>query len=151
MLLASCGKNASQAVSVVPVPVQTDLKSGEFELKAGMTIGVAGDSLMPIANYLAGHLNASTGLSIDVVEGEGNITLRTAQMDTPEGYTLKATSKGVEITGGSYSGVVAGISTLRQLFPAQIESATTVEGVEWKITRSGNHRRSRICLARYNA
>ncbi len=133
MLLASCGKNASQAVSVVPVPVQTDLKSGEFELKAGMTIGVAGDSLMPIANYLAGHLNASTGLSIDVVEGEGDITLRTAQMDTPEGYTLKATSKGVEITGGSYSGVVAGISTLRQLFPAQIESATTVEGVEWKI------------------
>ncbi len=134
LLLASCGKQASTAVSIVPVPVSADIKSGEFELKAGATIGVASDSLKPAANYLAEILSPATGFDIQVVDGEGTITLKTGDVQGLDGaYTLKASGSGVEITGGSYAGVIAGIESLRQLLPAQIESKSKVDGVAWTV------------------
>ena len=134
LLFVSCGKGASEDVSIVPVPAQLNLKSGGFELKSGATIGAESDSLMPAAKYLAEILNPSTGFDIQVVEGEGTITLKTGEVKGAEGaYTLKVSGNGVEITGGSYAGVIAGIESLRQLLPAQIESKTKVDGVAWTV------------------
>lgn len=48
-------------------------------------------------------------------------------------YTLTAESDKVNITGNSYGGVIAGIESLRQLFPPQIESKEIVKGTDWAI------------------
>ena len=48
-------------------------------------------------------------------------------------YQLKTDTKKINIKGNSYGGVIAGIESLRQLFPPQIESKQIVDGVDWAI------------------
>ena len=68
-------------------------------------------------------LSRATGYDLKVKEGEGTITLALGDVQGKEGaYTLTAESDKVNITGNSYGGVIAGIESLRQLFPPQIES-----------------------------
>lgn len=132
--LASCSNQSAASVNIVPVPAQLETRSGVFTLTDGMSIGVAADSLKPAAEYLAGILSASTGFTINVTDGTGDISLKTASIEgAPGAYTLKSSGSGVEITGNSYAGVIYGIESLRQMLPAQIESTTKVEGIEWNV------------------
>ena len=86
------------------------------------------------AEYLAGILSPSTGYNIKVQDGEGTITLSLGEVEGKEGaYQLKTDTKKINIKGNSYGGVIAGIESLRQLFPPQIESKQIVDGVDWAI------------------
>mgnify|MGYP000682987473 FL=1 len=79
-------------------------------------------------------LSSATGYDLKVKEGEGTITLALGDVQGKEGaYTLTAESDKVNITGNSYGGVIAGIESLRQLFPPQIESKEIVKGTDWAI------------------
>lgn len=132
--LVSCSNQTASLVNIVPVPAQLETRSGVFTLTDGMSIGVAADSLKPAAEYLAGILSASTGYTINVTDGAGDISLKAEPMEGAKGaYTLKASGSGVEITGNCYAGVIYGIESLRQMLPAQIESKTKVEGIEWNV------------------
>lgn len=51
-------------------------------------------------------------------------------------YQLKPTLRN-QYKGNSYGGVIAGIESLRQLFPPQIESKQIVDGVDWAIPSVG--------------
>ncbi len=123
--------------SVIPQPYSVDSTGGSsFNLKQGSVIYVdAGNNeLMNIGQYLAGILNPSTGFNIQVINasgspGKGNIYLTTAGADVSlgnEGYTLKITADSVVLSAIMPEGIFRGVQTLRQLFPAEIESSVYV-------------------------
>lgn len=105
-----------------------------FCIESNTSIGVIDAELIPAAEYLADMLSSATGYDLKVKEGEGTITLALGDVQGKEGaYTLTAESDKVNITGNSYGGVIAGIESLRQLFPPQIESKEIVKGTDWAI------------------
>ena len=134
-LTCSCSSgNAESDLSIVPVPESATLHSGNFTITQGTTIGYADDTLLPAAQYLSSLLSPATGLDITVQKGDGSITLAIDSIAGPEGaYTLKATPKNISIIGNSYGGVIAGIESMRQMLPAEIESRTPVDSIDWTI------------------
>ncbi|MBQ8442391.1 MAG: beta-N-acetylhexosaminidase, partial [Bacteroides sp.] len=120
--------------SILPIPVSLKQDTTCFVLPKSTTIGINDPQLRPAAEYLAGILKPATGYSIQVKEGEGNINLAIGALEGAEdSYTLVSCPEKVNITGNTYRGVIAGIQSLRQLFPAQIESDSKVSGMSWGI------------------
>lgn len=136
LFLAACNTTPPTVrdVSIVPIPNSVLQDSTAFVLTKSCTIGTTDPQLAPAAEYLKGILSTATGYDIKIKEGEGTITLSLGEIQGKEGaYTLKANVDKVAITGNSYSGVIAGIESLRQLFPPQIESKQKVSGIDWAI------------------
>lgn len=132
--LGSCTEDIRvNAPSLIPLPNQIEQGKGTFILKDKATIGYEDESLAPAAGYLAEMLSTASGYTIKTKHGKGDINLTTQTTTIEGGYILTSTSEAVNIAGNGYKGVVAGIETLRQLFPAAIESKTKVLGVDWAI------------------
>lgn len=124
----------SETFPIVPLPNNVQQDSSAFVLPKSCTIGITDSRLAPAAEYLTGILSPSTGYNIKVQDGEGTITLSLGEVEGKEGaYQLKTDTKKINIKGNSYGGVIAGIESLRQLFPPQIESKQIVDGVDWAI------------------
>ena len=98
------------------------------------------EELKKIGNYLAERLRPSTGFEIEVkstdkTPGSGNIYLTLSGTEPnpgDESYELAITKQMVKLSAKSPAGLFRGVQTIRQLFPANIESSTRQEG-EWKI------------------
>mgnify|MGYP000398832016 CR=1 FL=1 len=135
LLLTGCSPTpATKDISIVPLPNKMQQNHGAFVLTPNAIIGTTNPELLPAAEYLKGILSVATGYDIQVKEGKGDITLSTTAIEGKEGaYTLTAKPGQIEITGNSYNGVIAGIESLRQLFPPQIESKQVVDSVTWTI------------------
>lgn len=136
LMLGACTGTppVTKEVSIVPITNHLEETNGAFVLKSNTSIGVIDAELIPAAEYLADMLSRATGYDLKVKEGEGTITLALGDVQGKEGaYTLTAESDKVNITGNSYGGVIAGIESLRQLFPPQIESKEIVKGTDWAI------------------
>lgn len=135
LLLGACGPApVTRDASIVPLPNQIQQSGNAFVLTPNTTIGTTDPELQPAAQYLKEILSAATGYDLQVKEGKGTITLAKANIEGKEGaYTLSAKSDRIDITGNSYGGVIAGIESLRQLFPPQIESKQIVDSVAWAI------------------
>jgi len=96
--------------------------------------------LIAIGQYLANKLNPSTGYGLQVLTttgapANGNIYLTTAGGDPTlgdEGYQLTVTSTLVTIVAYRPAGLFRGLQTIRQMLPADIESATLQPG-PWKM------------------
>lgn len=135
----SCTSTSDTSVSeinIIPLPSSISQESGSFLLKDGMTIGISDKSLMPAAEYLSSLLNRSTGYHLSIQEGEeGDIQLSLADSFSPKegSYSLHIDKKKVTISSGNYGGFIAGIQTIRQLFPAEIESMTELPGNTWTL------------------
>lgn len=135
----SCTSTSDTSVSeinIIPLPSSITQESGSFLLKDGMTIGISDKSLMPAAEYLSSLLNRSTGYHLSIQEGEeGDIQLSLADSFSPKegSYSLHIDKKKVTISSGNYGGFIAGIQTIRQLFPAEIESMTELPGNTWTL------------------
>lgn len=131
--------------NIIPQPMSVKQEQGTFFLQPG-----AGISYTPanhpeakkVAEYLAALISASTGYKMPVWNGfapknTGNIFIELNQ--TPdvslgkEGYALNAGNVGVFIKANQPAGLFYAVQTLRQLFPAQIESQTPVNDVKWEI------------------
>ena len=120
--------------SILPIPVSLTQDTTCFVLPNSTTIGINHPDLKPAAEYLASILTPATGYKFKISEGEGNINLGIGIIEGPEdAYTLNSTPEGVSITGNTYRGVIAGIQSLRQLFPAEIEADKRMSGMNWGI------------------
>ena len=120
--------------SILPIPVSLKQDTTCFILPKNTTIGINDPQLKPAAEYLASILSPATGYSFKVSEGQGNINLGLGTMEgTEDSYTLVSNPESVNITGNTYRGVIAGIQSLRQLFPAEIEANKKVSGMSWGI------------------
>lgn len=119
----------TSSINVVPLPSSLTAGPGVFALTAKTVIAVD-PAVRAQGRLLSTVLHASTGYDLPVVVGAAPanspyIALRQTKSKAVldrlgvEGYQLKATSKGVEITGGAPAGVFYGIQTLRQLLPVE--------------------------------
>ena len=128
-------------IGVIPQPAKLVSSPGRFKLEPDTRIKASGD-LMGIAKYLGELLRPATGYSLTSEEISSNdpkpneIVLTTdgnSGITDDEGYRLQVTPEGIVINALKPAGVFYGVQTLRQLFPARIESARKVEGYEWNV------------------
>lgn len=134
---AMLGINPTSAVAadvnIIPIPVKTQTLKGEFVLPQKVVIAYQTTDGKNIAQYMADKLKVSTGYEVRLSDKKGNITIQiTPSLKmAEEGYRLSVTAKGVTIQAKTANGAFYGMQSFMQLLPAQVESATKVEGVKW--------------------
>ena len=139
LLVASACTNTAQQgqmaeINIIPEPKSMQVSNGAFTLEDGMTIGYSNDSLRPAAEYLAMMLSRPTGYQFLLQEGEGaaiQLSLAAGSATKEGSYVLQVEKGKVHVSSSNYAGVIAGIETVRQLLPAEIESKRTLEGETW--------------------
>ena len=120
-------------INIIPVPVKTQVQKGEFVLPQKVTISYQTADGKNIAEYMADKLKTATGYDVTVGGKKGNISIQISpsMKMAEEGYRLTVTNKGVVIKAKTGKGAFYGMQSFMQLLPAQIESATKVNGVKW--------------------
>jgi hexosaminidase len=128
-------------IAIIPEPVMIKQKDGQF--KFGNTITIAGDqsntSIKKTLEQLKERLFA-TGLPVTIsdVSQKADISFSLANILSPaidkEGYILTVDpAKGVSVIANDPAGLFYGMQTLLQLFPAAIESRSTVKNMTWSL------------------
>jgi len=119
---------------VIPTPVSVtpDRHGGEFRLTPDTDIHVDRGARQ-VGEYLADLLRPSTGYRLPVTDRRHGPAISLELGKVPprlgaEGYELSADRRGVEIKARTSRGLFAGVQTLRQLLPAQVESRSQVRG-----------------------
>ena len=132
---SSCTDSASQSeINLIPQPQSVEISGGTFTLKDGMKISYSDVSLQPAADYLASLLSRSTGYQFQLEQGDGGdiqLNLTGQSSDKEENYTLEVSRGKAVVSSSGYSGVIAGVETMRQLLPAEIESASVLKDKTW--------------------
>lgn len=129
----------AQNISIIPQPVQMQRGSGSFVISSATVIGVPAKNqeVAKIASYLTGKIKKSSGLTLRVQEGNGNIQLNiNSKADArlgKEGYSMIITPNNALISANTPNGLFYGIQTLIQLLPKEIESETVVTNIAWTI------------------
>ena len=134
--------------NILPRPLSEIDTGAGFVLTAatGIYVEPATDELMAIGHYLADHLSPSSGYVLQVQAGNGapaagNIYLTLSGADAAlgdEGYTLTITPELVRVAANQPAGLFYGIQTIRQSFPAAVDSSTVQPG-PW-VLRAGTIR-----------
>ncbi|UJP09620.1 family 20 glycosylhydrolase [Microbacterium sp. KUDC0406] len=128
----------SRADSLVPLPVNVDADddAAPFTLGRDARI-VAPASLAQSAEFLAKLMRGSTGYDLPVVSSgarDGDIVFADGAVSgfagKGEAYGLTSGETGITVTAKTEHGAFNGVQTLRQLFPAFIESDTVVQA-DW--------------------
>ena len=127
--------------SVIPKPRVARQGTGLFSLGPDAAIVVKGGAeAVRVAEYLAGRLRPATGYRLAVTPGRGTAPAgsiglsldATLQLLGDEGYRLRITPDGVTLRAYRPTGLFRGVQTLRQLLPAEIESAAVQPG-PWRV------------------
>lgn len=126
---------------VIPAPVEVRPDPGTaFRLAPSTLIRTQPGSAeaRQVGEYLAGVLRPATGYPMPVVPAQGSpkgISLLLGDAGDRlggEGYRMDVTARGVAIRANAPAGLFAGVQTLRQLLPAQIEAGTR-QAAEWTV------------------
>ena len=135
----SCTNSISRperTLNLLPEPAQLTIGKEAFILQDNMIICINDSSLNPAADYLVTILQRATGYKFVVKrDGSGHIQLRiNGELPHKDGnYTLKVTPDQIHISSANYAGVIAAISTVRQMLPAAIETSAVVLDTVWSI------------------
>jgi hexosaminidase len=148
LLLCACvitflsfGQTSKSGLAIIPEPVKTIIKKGQFILPKQVVIqaGAAVD-LKPVTAYLKNKLTASTSALVTVKNTfAAPATIKLLLYTKPdtslgkEGYHLLVSTKGVVIRANEPAGLFYGVQTLVQLLPKEIESAEVVSHVKWTV------------------
>ncbi|MGH3155591.1 MAG: beta-N-acetylhexosaminidase [Streptosporangiaceae bacterium] len=123
------------APEIVPKPVSMTVGSGAFVLQPGSRIIVgpgAASGAWAVAQDLTAYLRSATGYALPVTigrAGQGDIMLQLVKASAfspdpnGEGYRLDSSAEGVTLQSATAHGLYDGVQTLRQLFPAWINSS----------------------------
>lgn len=137
LLLNACGTPQDREPSLIPVPAETKLFSGNFTLEPDTRITWSGGVGAAVsAETLASVLRPATGYALPTSEGtDGDIivALETGMEWKSEEYRLKVERKTVMLTAGTSEGLFRGIQTVRQLLPPEIFGRTAATDVRWII------------------
>lgn len=130
----------SNTIAIIPKPVSISAGSDRFVLPTQITIINDGNAdLRRMAQQLGAKLAKATGRPIAVRQGKASapkaifLHLTTDASIPKEGYLLKVTSNGVDLSATEASGIFYGIQSLYQLLPPEIESKSVVEKTAWSI------------------
>jgi hexosaminidase len=110
----------------------------------GIYVDASNPEVNAIGEILAAQIRKSTSFPIAVspigTPPVGSIVLRLAPDRAAlgeEGYELRIESDGISLTANRPAGLFRGIQTIRQLFPAEIESDMGHERYDWSIRAVG--------------
>lgn len=115
--MCACAVVANPAI--IPTPKSYIACEGEFRLLPSHSVTTSSSTLMPLANYLAEHLNVEA-------DTKGDIVLKLDTTLKSEEYRLRVMADRVEILGGDYGGVFNGVATFMQLLPADVYKNLTL-------------------------
>lgn len=109
-------------ITVILTPIKMEVMGGNYRVNNHLVIGVSTSSLLPAGKYLKTVLSGVTTAVIRVNMINSDIRLELSKEIAIAGaYKLFIDRKGIVIKGADYSGIISGISTLRQLFPVEME------------------------------
>lgn len=122
---AICLHATERKNTIIPLPYQTDFKSGEFKLSEHTPIIISEETLRPAAQLLADQLNQSASGKFSVSTGafkKGAINFSTEKSSgaPAESYRLITDKNGVHISSPNLSGAFYAVQTLLQLMPAPV-------------------------------
>ncbi|MCE2997370.1 MAG: beta-N-acetylhexosaminidase [Flammeovirgaceae bacterium] len=139
--LISCGRSdesSLQSSSVIPLPVEVNSGSGNFELANNTTIYIPqpSEEWKSISSYLIHLLQPATGFQFTVQNGIGEKGICFKSIDEKElgaeGYRITIDEELITIASNQPQGAFRAIQTLRQILPATIES-NNIQNTSWKI------------------
>ena len=123
---------------IVPLPVLVQPNTAaSYQITAATVIWTDAGSTAAnqVGDYLAGVLDPSTGYTLPVTPTSatptGGIALLLSGAPASvgaQGYELDVTDTGVVVRAEQPAGLLAGVETLRQILPAQIESSAAQPG-----------------------
>ncbi len=120
--LARASEPSGEALNLIPWPKAVQRREGSLKLGAGARIVAADEALAPLAEVLAGEVEAVAGLKPATAEDgrarAGDVVLQLDPAMDEEQYRLEVTDR-AQVTGGSYAGVAAGTVTLLQALSAE--------------------------------
>jgi hexosaminidase len=134
----SFSQTTKSTLAIIPEPVKTITKPGQFILPKNVTIQAPlSKEMLPVTDYLRKKLTGATGALVTVkskfaIPATIKLLLST-KADTvlgKEGYQLLVGAKGIVIRANEPAGLFYGVQTLMQLFPKEIESAE-VHHIKW--------------------
>lgn len=120
--------------TLIPRPSHVELADGPgFTLSPTARIAAPAEAAQ-VAEQLAEFLRRGTGFGLpvtgDATPGDITLALEDASDGGPEAYALSVTREGVRLTASTPAGLFNGMQTLRQLFPAAIESGSRGHGAD---------------------
>lgn len=123
LLFAAVAAYAQQPLNIIPAPVKSELKKGNFAISAETKIVLAGSNLEKSAAFLNNYLKEVYGFELQIATGKAAwknaIVLNFDRLDgkIPGAYNLTIDKSKVYIGGDNEEGVFYGIQTLIQLLP----------------------------------
>ncbi|MEO6538253.1 MAG: family 20 glycosylhydrolase [Ferruginibacter sp.] len=122
--------SAQSTLSIVPMPAEVKMGTGNFVLSSSTKIILQGSNLENIAGFLNGYLQKHAGFSLKITDkstADNFIVLNYERMDRllPGGYKMKINNKAVSISGDNEAGLFYGLQTLLQLISSPKKAMTS--------------------------
>ncbi|MCD9088194.1 family 20 glycosylhydrolase [Stenotrophomonas sp. SY1] len=123
----------SSAPSLIPLPASYQAESGkDFVLKDSARVGGNDEAARRVANQFVELLKQNGGPTLAVAENASKAQIRfrldPSATNTAEGYALKVSNTGIEVSAGDDKGLFYGAVTAAQLLtdqtPGQVAAAT---------------------------
>ncbi len=123
---------------IIPVPAYLQARPGKFTLTRDTQLLINKQQARDVADYLQALIVPATGFKLEILAAEtpqeNSISLLiTDGFDSPEAYELSVDSRQVIISAASSKGLFYGVQSLRQMLPAEIESAYPFNTVQWQL------------------
>ena len=133
MMAIFANNNLTQAVSIVPCPVQIVPGEGHFCFSEKTVFTVGNEEQAKIAEDFISLFSRAAGFTpVLKIGGEGNIRFLTENKLPEEAYRLVITPEIIEIKASGTKGLFYGLQTLRMLLPASIEGNGESD-IEWNV------------------
>ncbi len=120
----------AQDVNIIPKPKMFELKKGSFTITPATVIVLGGEEEKATASFLNQHLQSFYGFQLKTAKSSAKNFIRfsTKKFIAPgtEGkYDLTVNSKGVTVSGDTYSGTFNGMQSLIQLLSVDEKSISS--------------------------
>lgn len=127
-------KTNAQEISIIPKPVKTDWKQGNFNINQNTVLVINNDKEMKSADFLNDYLQNFYGFKLKTRKQPASnfikLSTKRAVSATQEGkYSLTVSSSSIIIIGDTHDGTFYGIQTLIQLLPIEKSEALKIPAV----------------------
>ncbi|MBN3582485.1 family 20 glycosylhydrolase [Algoriphagus aestuarii] len=122
-LLFSCNTPQQKEISLVPMPVEMNLKSGEFILSSRtQLLSNSSDGFIQEVEFFQELMHGQLGLTLSENEGENQIEIiKNDRISGSEAYQLSIDSDRIRLEASDSKGIFYGMITLEQLIVSNSE------------------------------